>query len=173
VVYITLPCRELWEKSNLGIIQKDSSNTISHYRGVGDYVHGTDKLADRIIAYHICRITYFHSIPKLYERMLHVTPRTSSGNSNNQPYSVARFEVFMAVKIQVEVVWVVTPCSVMVGYRRFGGPWCLHPPEDRGSMDLWISGILTLYSAIKSLITFTWKQTYKWIHRNNGNWHKF
>jgi hypothetical protein len=32
----------------------------------------------------------------------------------------------MAVKIQVEVFWVVTPCSVVVGYRRFGGPCCIH-----------------------------------------------
>jgi len=38
----------------------------------------------------------------------------------------ARFDVFMAVKIQVEVFWVVMPCSVVVGHRRFGGPCCLH-----------------------------------------------
>jgi hypothetical protein len=30
----------------------------------------------------------------------------------------ARFEVFMAVKIQVEVFWVVAPCSVVVGYQQ-------------------------------------------------------
>jgi hypothetical protein len=28
--------------------------------------------------------------------------------------------------IHVEVLWVVTPCSVAVGYRSFTGPWCLH-----------------------------------------------
>jgi hypothetical protein len=27
---------------------------------------------------------------------------------------------------QVEVIWVVTPCSVVVGYKRFKGPSCLH-----------------------------------------------
>jgi len=27
------------------------------------------------------------------------------------------FEVFTVVKIQVEVFWAVTPCSVMVGYQ--------------------------------------------------------
>jgi hypothetical protein len=27
---------------------------------------------------------------------------------------------------QVEVCWVVTLCSVVVGYQRFGGPCCLH-----------------------------------------------
>jgi hypothetical protein len=36
------------------------------------------------------------------------------------------FEAFTAVKIQVEVFRVVTPCSVVVGYQRFGGPYCLH-----------------------------------------------
>jgi len=29
-------------------------------------------------------------------------------------------------KFQAEVFWVVTPCSVVVGYQRFGGPRCLH-----------------------------------------------
>jgi hypothetical protein len=35
----------------------------------------------------------------------------------------------MVVKIQVKVFWVVTLCSVVVGYRSFGGPSCfrLHP----------------------------------------------
>jgi hypothetical protein len=38
---------------------------------------------------------------------------------------IASSEVFMAVKIQVEVFRVVTPWSV-VWYQRFGGPCCLH-----------------------------------------------
>jgi hypothetical protein len=29
-------------------------------------------------------------------------------------------------KVHVEVFWDVTPCSVVVGYQRFRGPWCLH-----------------------------------------------
>jgi hypothetical protein len=37
-----------------------------------------------------------------------------------------RFQVLMALTIQVEVFWVVTPCSVVVGYQRFGGPFYLH-----------------------------------------------
>jgi len=37
-----------------------------------------------------------------------------------------RLDVLMAVKIQVEVCWVLTPCSVVVGYLRFRGLWCLH-----------------------------------------------
>jgi hypothetical protein len=37
----------------------------------------------------------------------------------------ARFVVFTGVKVQVEVFWTVIPCSV-VGYQRFGGPYCLY-----------------------------------------------
>jgi len=33
----------------------------------------------------------------------------------------ARFEVFIAVKIHVEVFWFVTPYGVEVEYQRFGG----------------------------------------------------
>jgi len=29
------------------------------------------------------------------------------------------------VKIQVEVLWAVTPCNIVVGYQRFEGPCCL------------------------------------------------
>jgi hypothetical protein len=37
---------------------------------------------------------------------------------------------------EVEVFWFVTPCTVAVGYQRFGGPCCLHLySEDGGSMD--------------------------------------
>jgi len=35
----------------------------------------------------------------------------------------SRFEVFTAVKIQVEVFWVVTVCSVAVGDQHFRGQW--------------------------------------------------
>jgi len=30
------------------------------------------------------------------------------------------------MKTQVAVFWVMTPCNVALGYRRFGGPCCLH-----------------------------------------------
>jgi hypothetical protein len=30
------------------------------------------------------------------------------------------------MKIHVEVFWIVTPCGIVVGYQRFGGPCCLH-----------------------------------------------
>jgi len=36
-----------------------------------------------------------------------------------------------AVRIQVEVFWVMMPCSVAVGYQRFRGPpFSCHNPED-------------------------------------------
>jgi hypothetical protein len=40
--------------------------------------------------------------------------------------TIVRLEVFMAVKIQTEIFWVVMPCSVVVGYQHFRGPCCLH-----------------------------------------------
>jgi hypothetical protein len=43
------------------------------------------------------------------------------------------FEDLTAMVFQVEVFWVVTSSSVVVGYQRFGGP--LHP-EDVGNMSL-------------------------------------
>jgi hypothetical protein len=30
------------------------------------------------------------------------------------------------LSIQVVVFWLMTQCSVVVGYQRFGGPCCLH-----------------------------------------------
>jgi hypothetical protein len=35
-------------------------------------------------------------------------------------------EAFTAAMLQVEVLWVVTPSSVVVGYQSFRGPCCLH-----------------------------------------------
>jgi hypothetical protein len=37
-----------------------------------------------------------------------------------------RFEVYTAVKIHVKFVCVVTPCNAATGYKRFGGPCCIH-----------------------------------------------
>jgi len=42
----------------------------------------------------------------------------------------SRFHVFTAVKIQVIILWVVTPYSVVVGYQHFEGPcifWIVTP----------------------------------------------
>jgi hypothetical protein len=52
-------------------------------------------------------------------------------------YLFARFEAFTAVMFQVEVLWVVTPCSIVVGYQCFRVPCYLHfQGEDGGSVDL-------------------------------------
>jgi hypothetical protein len=37
------------------------------------------------------------------------------------------FETFTVVIFQVKVLWVVLPCSVMVGHQCFRGPCCLCP----------------------------------------------
>jgi len=34
------------------------------------------------------------------------------------------FETYLL--LHVAVLWFVTPCSDVVGYQRFGGPWSLH-----------------------------------------------
>jgi hypothetical protein len=38
----------------------------------------------------------------------------------------ARFQVSTSANIQVEVFWVVTPCSVVAGYQSFRESCCLH-----------------------------------------------
>jgi hypothetical protein len=45
----------------------------------------------------------------------------------------------MAVKFQVEVFWVVTSCSVVVGYQRFRGPCCLHLQGRARSSEMLVS----------------------------------
>jgi len=53
-----------------------------------------------------------------------------------------KFEVFTAVKIQVEVFWVLTPFSVVVGHQRFRGlPFhittrCHNPEELEGTWEV-------------------------------------
>jgi hypothetical protein len=37
---------------------------------------------------------------------------------------------------RVEDFWVVIPCTVAVGYQRFGGPYCLHLQGDMRSTDI-------------------------------------
>jgi hypothetical protein len=41
-------------------------------------------------------------------------------------YQAARFAVLTALKIEFAVFWVVAPCSVIFGYKRFGRLCCLH-----------------------------------------------
>jgi hypothetical protein len=53
------------------------------------------------------------------------------------------FEFFTVVKTQVEIFWVVTLCSIVVGYHHLGGPCCLLHGEDGGSMVIQNFGILS------------------------------
>jgi hypothetical protein len=82
----------------------------------------------------------------------------------------ARFEVFMAVNIQVEVFWVVTPCNVAVGYRRFGIPalppssrWSdwRHAPLKRWHPTATLRGVRTqnasIWIPIQAQITSSWR----------------
>jgi hypothetical protein len=50
--------------------------------------------------------------------------------------------IITGVKIQVEVFWVVTPCSVVVGYQHFGGPCCLHLQEERWHPTTTLHGVI-------------------------------
>jgi hypothetical protein len=52
----------------------------------------------------------------------HVDDHSSSITANN---CFASFEALTAVT-QVDVFWVLTPCSIVVGYQRFRSPCCLH-----------------------------------------------
>jgi hypothetical protein len=65
----------------------------------------------------------------------------------------ARFEVFTAAKIQVEVFWIVMPCRVAVGYQHFGRPCCLHL---QGEV---FQGPLKHYYPTTTLLGFTTQKT--------------
>jgi hypothetical protein len=55
---------------------------------------------------------------------------------------------------QVVVVWVVSPCSDVVGYQLFGSPCCLHlHPEDGSSPKRWYPS--TLPHGVTTYITTT------------------
>jgi len=64
----------------------------------------------------------------------------------------------MAVKIEVEVFWVVTPCSVVVGYLRFRSPRCLHLTEKSTTT---LHGVTTQIPRLEGIITL---QNYKKIY---------
>jgi hypothetical protein len=42
---------------------------------------------------------------------------------------VERFDISTAMKVQVDVFWIMTACSVVVGYQRSGGQCLHHHPE--------------------------------------------
>jgi hypothetical protein len=57
----------------------------------------------------------------------------------------ASFKGFTVVMIKVEVFWVVTPCSIVVGYRRFGGPCCFHLQDEVEMETAWAYETLVSY----------------------------
>jgi hypothetical protein len=50
-----------------------------------------------------------------------------------------RFEAFTTVKIQVEFLWVETPFSDVVGYRRFRGPCFTQKMEALSTSETFVS----------------------------------
>jgi hypothetical protein len=65
--------------------------------------------------------------------------------------TATRFEVFKATKIQVAVFWVVTLCTDVAGFKRFGGPPCLHLQGEvkiESAMVLRNAGILTYHNTV-------------------------
>jgi hypothetical protein len=70
----------------------------------------------------------------------------ASRNSSQSLVPVTKFEVFTAMKIQVEVVWVMTPCGVAVGYQSFRCPcsrWREHSPRRHNPEDLdWMPSLI-------------------------------
>jgi len=76
------------------------------------------------------------------------------------------YKLIVLNELKVGVNWVVTPCSIVVGYQRFRGPCSLHlplystplhsTPVHGGSMDLWNVGIL---HGVTTQGTSTWNIT--------------
>jgi hypothetical protein len=60
-----------------------------------------------------------------------------------------RLEVFTAMKIQVTVFWIVTPCSDVIGYRRFGGSFCLHLHSEDRDFDPSVPSDMSIYYIYK------------------------
>jgi hypothetical protein len=79
---------------------------------------------------------------------LYVTGLWAAAFYTPTPVLDVKFEVFKAVKIQVEVFWVMTPSSDVVGYQRFWGPCCLHLHFTLKMKAAWSSETLVPYHNI-------------------------
>jgi len=52
---------------------------------------------------------------------------------------VMRDDVFPAMKLRIAVLWAVIPGTGVTGYRRFGGPRCLHLLGENGGSVVTVS----------------------------------
>jgi len=76
----------------------------------------------------------------------------------------ARFEVFTALKIQVQL-WVVVLRSIVIGCQHFRGPCCFRLyPEAGSSTGIWNVGILPHnYMALQPRRTCIYKEIHWWM----------
>jgi hypothetical protein len=54
-----------------------------------------------------------------------IISENNSKITNNETHCLLRFEVSTVVKIHVDVLWVITSCSLVGEYYYFGGIYCL------------------------------------------------
>jgi len=119
---------------------------------------------------------YIYKIRKIYssrkcQNRITIEKINHFKSGNNYMKTNAKFEAFMAVMFQVEVFWIVTPCSAVAGYQSVRGPCCFYP-EDRASLDLWNVGILPQHYKASQVRIFRHETTWRW--RQHGplkRWH--
>jgi hypothetical protein len=69
---------------------------------------------------------FYNKMAIWFPNKIHFDSLIYGGNAVMFYQVPTRSEVFAAVKIQVEIFWIVTPRSVVVGYQRFERPFCHH-----------------------------------------------
>jgi hypothetical protein len=109
-------------------------------------------------------VNSFETLGTYYDNVWHSILKDSSCpwtgfSSNVHPYSLYEFP--MAVKIKIVIFWVMTPCSFMGAYHRFGGTCYLHPQnilktEVAGSSET----LITIYKATQCHNTKDHKHTF-------------
>jgi hypothetical protein len=102
---------------------------------------------------------------------------SSSVKMSSAPSTSAKFEVLIAILIEVQVIWNSAPHRLANSYRCFGRVWCLYPqcllglldPESGGSMLLQDVGSLfeVLVTLIYSAVSVrSWCPTFHWTFRH-------